>query len=116
MFVMREDGKIVGAFAGEQEFATEELSDDSAELVAFLNPPPPSVESVSSRQFKLQLLAQNLLDPVEAWVNTQSRAIQVAYENSGTFVRNAAMMADGFAAMGFTAQQIDDFFTAASKL
>jgi hypothetical protein len=116
MFVTRQDGKIVAAFALQQEYASEELSEDNAELVAFLNPPAPPVDSVSSRQFKLQLLAAGLLDQVDAWIATQSKAIQIAYEYSGTFVRSAPMMADGFAAMGFTDQQIDDFFIAASKL
>ncbi len=72
--------------------------------------------SVSARQFKLQLLAAGLLDQVDAWVKTQSQAVQIAYEYSGSFVRTEPMMAAGFAAMGFTDQQIDDFFTAASKL
>lgn len=77
---------------------------------------PPTVESVSARQFKLQLLAAGLLDSVEAWVASQSRAVQIAFENSGTFVRTEPMMAAGFAAMGVTEEQIDEFFEAASVL
>ena len=96
--------------------AEEWLEDNSAEVVAFLNPPPPPIESVSSRQFKLQLLAAGLLDSVDAWVKTQDRATQISYEYSGEFVKESPMMATGFQAMGFTDQQIDDFFTAASKL
>lgn len=74
------------------------------------------VEAVSARQFKLQLLAMGLLDQVEAWVAAQSRAVQIAFEYSGTFVRSEPMMAQGFADMGFTDPQIDDFFTAAAQL
>ncbi len=95
----------------------ENLDDESFEemrerMAGYMAP----VESVSARQFKLQLLAAGLLDQVDAWVKTQSHAVQIAYEYSGSFVRTEPMMAAGFAAMGFTDQQIDDFFTAASKL
>lgn len=78
--------------------------------------PPADVSSVSARQFKLQLLASGLLDQVDAWIATQSKAVQIAYEYSGMFVRTEPMMAAGFAAMGFTSEQIDDFFTAAAEL
>ncbi|WP_197730883.1 hypothetical protein [Rhizobium leguminosarum] len=74
------------------------------------------VEQVSCRQFKLQLLADGLLDQVDAWVAAQSKAVQIAYEYSGTFVKDSPMMTAGFAAMGFTSQQIDAFFEAAARL
>ncbi|RUM02371.1 hypothetical protein EEQ99_11525 [Rhizobium anhuiense] len=74
------------------------------------------VASASARQFKLQLFAFGLLDQVEAWIATQSKAVQIADEYSGTFVRTEPMMAAGFAAMGFTDPQIDEFFTAAAAL
>nr|WP_250809345.1 hypothetical protein [Neorhizobium tomejilense] len=73
-------------------------------------------DSVTARQFKLQLLAAGLLDQVDAWIASQDRATQVAYEYSGTFVRNEPMMQAGFTAMGFTPQQVEAFFIAASKL
>jgi hypothetical protein len=118
MFVSRSDeGTITGAFRFLQpSVAEEELPDDSAEVVAFLNPPVPPVTSVSARQFKLQLLAAGLLDEVAAWIANQSKAVQIAYEYSGAFVRSEPMMASGFAAMGFTDEQIDGFFEAAAKL
>lgn len=73
-------------------------------------------DRVTARQFKLQLLAAGLLDQVEAWIATQPRAVQIAFEYSGTFVRDEPMMQAGFAALGFTEQQVDDFFTAAAAL
>ena len=117
-FVQRdENGKITGVYANLQPgIAEEELPDDDADVIDFLSPPPPPVTSVSSRQFKLQLLAAGLLDQVDAWVKTQSQAVQIAYEYSGSFVRTEPMMATGFAAMGFTDQQINAFFTAAAQL
>lgn len=78
--------------------------------------PAPPVTSVSARQFKLQLLAAGLIDDVEAWVQAQDRAIQIAYANSGTFVRGEPMMQQGFTDLGFTSAQIDAFFTAAALL
>jgi len=116
-YVQRENGAIIGTYYGSLDGVAEEfLADDDPEVVTFLNPPPPPVESVSARQFKLQLLAAGLLDEVDAWIASQSKAVQIAYEYSGTFVRSEPMMASGFAAMGFTGPQIDAFFEAASQL
>ncbi len=78
--------------------------------------PPPVPDRVTARQFKLQLLADGLLDQVEGWIATQSQAVQIAYANSGTFVRDEPMMQAGFAALGFTPARIDVFFVAASEL
>ena len=73
-------------------------------------------DRVTARQFKLQLLAAGLLDQVETWVAAQDQAVQIAYANSGTFLRTEPMMATGFAALGFTSAQIDAFYTAAAAL
>ncbi|TIS13083.1 MAG: hypothetical protein E5X10_16240, partial [Mesorhizobium sp.] len=72
--------------------------------------------SVSARQFKLQLLAAGLLSQVETWVGSQSQAVQIAYANSGSFVRSEPMMQSGFTALDFSDAQIDAFFTAAALL
>lgn len=74
------------------------------------------VDSVSARQFKLQLLASGLLDPVNQWISSQSQDVQISYEYSGTFVKDSPMMLAGFAAMGFTGDQVDEFFRQASTL
>lgn len=110
-------GGIIGVYANLQPgYAEELLPDDSTELFAFLHPAP-KVDAASSRQFKLQLLAAGLLDAVDAWVAQQPRDVRIAYEYSGTFVKDSPMMTAGFAAMGFTHdEQIDEFFLAASKL
>lgn len=93
------------------EAETEALEAQRAMFVESVTP-----QSVSSRQFKLQLLAAGLLDAVDAWVAQQPRDIRIAYEYSGTFVRGSPMMTAGFAAMGFTETQIDEFFIAAAQL
>lgn len=93
-----------------------------AELSAVLaeygltGPVPIIPDRVTSRQFKLHLLASGLLDQVENWIASQDQAVQIAYANSGTFVRDEPMMQTGFAALGFTSEQIDAFFTAAAAL
>ena len=71
---------------------------------------------ISSRQFTRQLLNMGLLDQVEAWIETQDRSIQLAYEKSATFVKDDVMMQLGFQALGFTEEQVDAFFEAAAKL
>ncbi len=81
-----------------------------------LQPEKQAPESVTARQFKLQLLASGLIDQVETWISAQDRATQIAYEYSGTFVRSEPMMLTGFKALGFSTSQIEDFFLAASKL
>ncbi|MER8811469.1 hypothetical protein [Mesorhizobium sp. M0965] len=85
---------------------------------SFTAPPidPVIPDRVSARQFKLQLLAAGLLTDVEAWIATQGPAVQIAYENSGSFVRADPTMQAGFAALGFSGAQIDAFFTAAAGL
>lgn len=77
---------------------------------------PDEIKSVSARQFKLQLLSAGILDQVDAWVASQPREIQIAFEYSGSFVKDSPMMKVGFEAMGFTQQQIDDFFNTAAGL
>jgi hypothetical protein len=97
------------------EEATQEQKDAAdAALLTFVGSDAP--DSVSARQFKLQLLASGLLDQVDAWIASQPRAVQIAFEYSGSFVRGEPMMAAGFAAMGFTDQQVDTFFAAAAAL
>lgn len=85
---------------------------------AFTAPAPlPAVpDRVSARQFKLQLFAEGILDDVEAFIALQSQAVQIAYENSSTFVRTDQMMQSGFEALNFSSEQIDAFFAAAAGL
>lgn len=89
------------------------------EVSEYVPPPEPEPvvpDRVTARQFKLQLLTAGLLDSVESWIATQSQAVQIAYANSGTFVRDEPMMQAGFAALGFNEGQIDAFFMAAAAI
>jgi len=76
----------------------------------------PAPTRVSRRQFKMQLAVAGLSSAVEAWVAQQSTLVQIAFNESGEFDRTEPMMQAGFASMGFTADQIKAFFTAASQL
>ena len=100
-----------------EQFGRDLFAEASAGDVApYVPAPAPIPDRVTARQFKLQLLAAGLLDQVEAWIASQSQAVQIAYSNSGTFVRDEPMMQAGFAALGFTPEQIDAFFAAAAAL
>lgn len=101
--------------------------DDAPEIYAAalaMNPAPyvaPPVvviipDTVSARQFKLQLEIQGLTAAVEGWVAAQTKLVQIAYNNSGSFDRNEPMLQAGFNALGFTSQQLDTFYTKAAKL
>ena len=90
-----------------------EMTPDEIEAISSPDPIP---ASVSARQFRLMLRRSGLLDAVKSWVAQQDGEVQDAFEYSGTFVKDSPMMSAGFQAMGFTAQQIDAFFTAAAQL
>ncbi|MGR9188841.1 hypothetical protein [Rhizobium leguminosarum] len=86
MFVMRESGKIVGAFAASQEFAKEELSDDNAELVAFLSPPASTIYIIPKMLLwtRLSDVEANTVDAAMAAQSAKLRGIW----NSATEVRS----------------------------
>lgn len=101
--------------AGVTRIVSEEELTDVLANYGLAGPSVRVPDRVTARQFKLQLLADNLLDHVESWVAAQGKAIQLAYDNSGTFARDEPMMQAGFRALGFPPEQIDAFFSAASK-
>jgi hypothetical protein len=71
---------------------------------------------ISSRQFFLQLALSGLTDQVSAWVAQQDPLVPIAFNKSATFRRDDEMLQQGFAGLGFTVEQVDAFFTAASAL
>lgn len=101
--------------AGVTRIASEDELTDVLSVYGLTGPIYRVPDRVTARQFKLQLLAEGLLDHVEGWVASQGKAIQLAYDNSGTFVRDESMLQAGFKALGFTQEQGDAFFSAASK-
>lgn len=73
-------------------------------------------ERVTSRQFKFQLIDMDLYDMVEAWIDMQDKKTQIGFDTSSTFARTDPMLNQGFVALGFTEEQVDAFFLAASQL
>lgn len=101
---------------GKQIVSTEvQMVNDHPKWVHILEDTP-IPDRVTSRQFKMQLSIAGLKSSVDGWIATQTELVQIAYEYSGTFVKNEPMMVAGFTALGFTETQINDFFLAASKL
>lgn len=122
-YFVDQDGKYIGGFDGGAEppegaVEVPAAPDDGRQTwsggdwLPFVEVP----DRVSARQFKMQLQIAGLKAQVDAWIASQAELVQIAYENSGTFVRDEPMMQAGFTALGFTQQQIDDFFAAASAI
>lgn len=112
-FEVRDDSNGEGPYLYEWYSEKEIPSDEEIEAALEDSIVP---DRVTARQFKLQLLAFDMLDDVEEWVANQSREIQIAYENSGTFDRHEPMMQIGFTELGFTKEQGDAFFISAANL
>lgn len=85
-------------------------------VAPYQEPPAAVPDRVTSRQFMVQLVVAGIKDQVDAWVAQQTAELQVAYQFSGTFVRDDPMMQQGFTEIGFTGDQIDAFFVAAAQL
>ncbi|MDQ0996860.1 hypothetical protein QFZ34_002042 [Phyllobacterium ifriqiyense] len=79
-------------------------------------PKPVVPDRLSRRQFRLALIDAGLLEQVEGWIATQDIRTQAAYADSSTFLRTDEMLQQGFAGLGFTEEQINQFFTAAASL
>lgn len=87
-------------------------------VVPFDPPAPEPVipDRLSRRQFRLALIDAGLLEQVETWVSSQDIRTQAAYADSSTFLRTDEMLQQGFSGLGFTEEQINQFFTDASIL
>lgn len=73
-------------------------------------------DTVSRRQFKMQLEISGLTTAVTGWVASQPPLTQIAFNESGTFNREDEMLQRGFIELGFATDQIDRFFLAAAAL
>lgn len=98
---------------------TGETRDETPEELAALEVERTAIQlivpdTVSARQMKLALLGADLLDPIEAFVATQDRGVQISWEYATEFHRNDAMLADMAQAFGLTGDQVDDIFRTAA--
>ena len=92
------------------------IAGDYGEIAEYVIPPEAIPDRVSSRQFSMQLIISGLKDSVDVWIASQDELTKCAYEKSSSFVKTDDMMQEGFTALGYTSEQIDQFFLAASKL
>jgi hypothetical protein len=76
----------------------------------------PQVGVVSRMQARLALLNAGLLDQVEAAVDAGDRALQIYWDNASHFHRDHPLLLQLAAAIGLTAEQVDQLFAAAAQI
>lgn len=115
-YAHREGGKIVFAGTYAQEVYAEEALDDatSAELRAFLNPPPPVPVSVSPLQCRLALNDFGIRAQVEAAVAAGSQVIKDKWEFATEIRRDDPDLNALASAIGLSSAQIDSLFQLAA--
>lgn len=74
------------------------------------------VLSVTPAQGQLALLQAGLLDTVEAWVASQSRAVQIEYKARTEWKRDWPLVIEAATALGLTEAQLDDLLALAATL
>lgn len=106
-----ESGAVVGAFAMQQR-PGQEWSDVWPEV----GPIVPL--KVSRYQALAALMKAGLLDAVTAWAHAPDTdpLHKLAFDTATEFTRFSATMAAGAAALGWTDEQLDGLFVAASKI
>lgn len=102
---------------------------DDAEVLAHVESMPPpgdhrsageieaaaraAMKPVSAHRLLIALEAAGLLDAIESFVQTQPRAVQLAWQRTPEFHRNDPMLTAGATAMGLGEAQIDALFRSA---
>lgn len=82
-----------------------------------VEPTEPQVpQRISARQIRLQLLAIDKLNDVEAYVAAQAPETKIAWEYATEFDRLNPLFVQASQALGFTEEQRDQFFISASQL
>ena len=76
----------------------------------------PIPTSLTMKQARLALLAAGYLDAVEAGVSAMPRASQIAWEFAATVERSDPLTATLAEALSLDDAELDELFTAASKL
>lgn len=82
-----------------------------------MNDPGPVVpQSITPRQCRLLLLQQGQLASVEAMIASSTEDVRITWEYALEFNRNDPLLNSLATGMGWTTQEIDSFFIAASAL
>jgi len=89
----------------------------SFEIAEYIAPPPPEPvvyipQQVTMRQARLILLQYNLLDSIDAQVQTFPRSAQIEWEYAAIVDRSNPLLA----MIGLTAEELDQMFIEASLL
>lgn len=112
-YIERKGGEITGAYAMPQVgYAEEFVTDDSAELLAFLNRAKPSLP-ITRRQLRLTLVRNGIsLDGVEAAIaampdGLEKEEAQIEWADASTFNREHPTLLLIAAALGLTEAQVD---------
>ena len=117
----RTDGSIASAHQEKQpEYAVEELGDDNAELIAFLNPPALAPDSVSNFQGRTALRMTGIFDAVSAAINalpdkTQRAIAQDAFDRAD-FDRDSDLLNQILVALGHDEAFRNDLFRQAAAI
>lgn len=72
--------------------------------------------SVTPRQVRLLLLAQGLLESVEAMIASSTEDVRITWQYAQEFKRNDPLLTQLGANLGLTSEQIDQFFIDAAAL
>lgn len=120
IFAQRLNGVITGAFRNPQPgYAEEELADDNAEVLAFLNPPA-GTPDLAPYQFRsmLQLSgkAGDLTDFIAALPDPQRTIAQAKLEYSLVFKRDNDLVEAARQALGLTDGQLDALWLQAASI
>lgn len=118
MEISDELGEIVGAFPRFHRVAdgiVEVTEDEGQTWAAAELPPLPVPATITRWQGRKWLLQEELLASVEAMIAAAGLAAQIDYE-APTWYRDSPLIAQLGAALGKTADEIDDFFREAAAL
>lgn len=80
------------------------------------DPPKEVPEHVSNYQARLALDAAGLLSSVDALIQSASNDLKIRFEFSEPWYRNSKHVKQVATALGWTDEQLDDLFIAATKL
>lgn len=95
--------------------AVNAIADDDPALLAWirLNVIP---HVVSMRQARLQLLALGVYDTINSAISSMGQAAEIEWEYAATVERMNPLVQGMAALLQWTADDLDDYFTAASQL
>jgi hypothetical protein len=111
-WVHRNDGAVI-VFAAQYEqagYAEEQLEDDNAELLAFLNAPGPVPQTASSGDFMRALYDLGWYDAAKAAVASVGGLAQILWDRAAIFERQHPMVAQIATAIGKTSDDLDNLF------